>query len=357
MISCRPNLRLLLAISVLVPLMHEAYARTIMVDQRGGEGVQVSLQSAVDAAKPGDVISTVPGSGPYREGIRIKQSGEPEKPITLEGNGEVIDLGVDISQGPWSQEKGLWVLESPRIPPKTWGMNQRATAFYKGKPITFHDKADLPQPDYSVSLDEEGRLHFRFPEEMAPPFSGLMLPVKPTLSAVALVNASYWHIRGLHVLYAGNDGFNYHGEGKGIETTNCSALFCGDEGSSAHYKMEVTTRDSLFAFNGSGTGGVADVHESVTSYSNCISAYNRSYGYTLKNASGTLTNSLSAANGRPENNKVLPPTTTTLDNFEDWPAEPGILERIQAWHPDHPQLPYLLETVRALQAEGADFTY
>lgn len=319
--------------------------------------MQKSLQSAIDTAQPGDVISIVPGSGPYRDGIRIKQSGEPGNLITLEGNGEAIDLGVDISQGPWSQENGLWVLDSPRIPPKTWGMAQRATAFYKGKPITFHEKADTPQPDYSASLDEEGRLHFRFPEGMTPPFNGLMLPEKPALSAVALVNASYWHIKGLRVLYAGNDGFNYHGEGKGIETTNCSAVFCGDEGSSAHDKMEVSTRDSLFAFNGSGNSGVVDVHESVTSYNDCISVYNRGSGYTLKNASGSLMNCLSAANAKLEDDKVLPQKTTTLDNFENWPPEPGILERIRSWHPNHPQLPYLLETVQALQAEGADFIY
>ncbi len=347
-------------------------ADTIYVNQRIGnnawtgkseeafaeQGPVKSIQRSIELAKPGDTIVIVSGSGPYHEAIRIKgHPGEPEKPITIEGNDVVVDLGMDIANSQWSHENGLWVLDQPRIPPKTWGMGQRVTAFYKGRGIRFYTGKEDFREDFTASLDEEGRLHFQFPHGMKPPFTGLVLPQRPTDNALGFSDASYWILKNIHIRYAGNDGFNFHGHGKGMQVINCSAIFCGDEGISSHETMEVVTRDSLFALNGSGSGGVVDVHESETTYINCISAYNRGAGYVMRGGKHVLENCLSAANERLETDSVLSEKNTRIKNLETIPAGPDAIEAIKAWNADHPQLPRLLETIEELKAQDTELVF
>ena len=71
-------------------------------------------------------------------------------------------------------------------------------------------------------------------------------------------------IRNLTVKYAGNDGFNIHGDRRGIRLEKVRALSCADEGISAHETTEVQVIDSEIAWNGSVSGGVTDVNDAVS---------------------------------------------------------------------------------------------
>lgn len=64
-------------------------ARELRIDQRGGAEFK-TLAAAAAAARPGDTLVIAKGSGPYRETLRIRQSGEPDAPIVVEGNGETV---------------------------------------------------------------------------------------------------------------------------------------------------------------------------------------------------------------------------------------------------------------------------
>ncbi len=77
-------------------------------------------------------------------------------------------------------------------------------------------------------------------------------------------------IRNLTVKYAGNDGFNIHGDCRGIRLENVRALSNEDKGISAHETTEMEVLDSEIAWNGSISGGVTDVNDAVTTYRNCI---------------------------------------------------------------------------------------
>lgn len=360
-------MRVLLPLIIMFVACALASARTIHVNDATGsdewtgasdkpsanDGPLKTIQKAVDQAQPGDVISLAQGSGPYREEIMIKKvSGAPGDPITLDGNGCMVDVGVDVSEGPWELVGDRWVLNSDlRYDPHARGLNQRALANFRGLPM-YHDskKTSLTEAG-SVGVDEQGRLTFRFSENVKPPFKGLVVPKHYTICGVAIQGASYWYIKNLHARGAGNDGFNLHGRGEGIIIENCSAMFSGDEGISSHGTMNVEIRDCLFAFNASS---VTDIDRSVTSYSNCIAAFNDSPGFRLVGEGGsyTLENSLSAANRRAEVESDLPTWLVKVENLTTLPREPDVKEKIRAWNPGHPQMQVLFDTIDVLRDQG-----
>lgn len=346
-------------------------ARTIYVDDttgsdvwtgaqpkpEAGDGPVKTIQAAVNQVRPGDVIFLNPGSGPYREEVVIKRehSGTKEAPVTLEGNDCLIDVSTDISAGPWTREGDDWILESPRLaenaPPEKV-FRQRAIAFYKGRPVHVADKKVAGYRIATVTVDAGKRFRFRFADTAAsPPFTDLRLPQHPTICGVAFVSSFWWHINNLNVRGAGNDGFNLHGRGEGIVIRNSSAMFCGDEGASSHDAMQAEFHDCLFVFNASS---VVDINKSLTSYTNCISAFNGEPGFCMtgKNGKYTITDSLSAANRRAEAQSELPLETTTVTNLVKLPKGNGVLEKIRAWKPGHPQMKRLLATVEEVRAMG-----
>ncbi|MDA3873802.1 MAG: right-handed parallel beta-helix repeat-containing protein, partial [Kiritimatiellae bacterium] len=311
-----------------------AQARTIYVDRRTGnnewtgatetpadnDGPLKSPSIAVKLAKPGDIIHVVSGSGPYYGVIRPKQSGEPDKPITIDGNDNEFNLYPDDPQTLWSKlGNGAWLYgqmyrddaDSAKLAGKTLG-------HYKGRRLIYTDKTDSP-PLFSVTVHKDGRPIIHLPPEVRPPFHGLILNNVPTSSLVRITNVSHWHFKNMHVRGAGNDGFNWHGKGTGHVVENCTAMFCGDEGTSAHAEMEVTIRNSIFAFNGSSTGGVVDINQSKTSYVNCISAFNRDVGFRMREGGKhSLVDCLSAANERLEGPEELQ-EGSTVENFTQLP--------------------------------------
>jgi hypothetical protein len=359
-----PSLVFLFAFSAL------AVGRTIHVDAAAGndewtgasgkpsgqEGPLKTIQRAVDQAQPGDMIFLAPGSGPYREEVMIKKvSGMPGSPITLEGSGCTVDVGVDVSEGPWESDGDRWILNSDlRYDPHAKGLNQRALANFRGQPM-YHDskKTSLTEAG-SVGVDESGRLTFHFTENLKPPFRGLVVPRLYTICGVAIQGSSYWHIKNLHARGAGNDGFNLHGRGEGIVIENCSAMFSGDEGISSHDTIHAEVKDCLFAFNASS---VTDINRSVTSYANCIAAFNDSPGYRLVGEGGSyiLKDSLSAANRRVEVESDLPNWLVKVENLTTLPREPGVKEKIRAWNPQHPQMKVLFDMIETLSNQGKNW--
>ncbi|MEX2606846.1 MAG: right-handed parallel beta-helix repeat-containing protein [Kiritimatiellia bacterium] len=368
LLSHYTKLALLFAISALT-----SEARTIYVDQRignnewtgvtaepkDGDGPLSSPGVAVNRAKPGDVIFVVPDSGPYYGVIRPKQSGEPGKPITVEGNGNEFNLYPEDPQSGWNRlGGGAWLFKQmyreDANPEREAGKVQ---GFYKGKPLIYFYGPGTPPPLYSVTHHDDGRPVIHLPPEARPPFKDLVMVNHPSSSVVRMQNVSYWHFKNMHIRGAGNDGFNWHGEGKGHVIENCTAMFCGDEGSSAHGNMEVTVKNTIFAFNGSGTGGVVDIAESKTSYINCISAFNRDVGFRMREGGvHLLRDTLAAGNERLSGSEELLEKTTT-ENFVQYPDEPGVWEKIKAWNPDHPTLPVLEDVVEKLKASGSERTF
>jgi hypothetical protein len=88
-------------------------ARTITVDAKGGADFS-SIDSAMEAAAPGDVVSVAPGV--YREEVRVRRSGTEKNPIVVESavRGAAVVRGSEVWKNAWNPlENHPGVLSSP----------------------------------------------------------------------------------------------------------------------------------------------------------------------------------------------------------------------------------------------------
>ena len=227
----------------------------------------------------------------------LKRSGTPEKPEVFDGQGMLIDLGSRVSDHDWIMDGDLWTSQpgflksfghTPRIAGQTAGL------FIGEIPITIprDHEAEKGRPDMKskcyfppeklklgeMGYAKDGSLYFRWPKGCKPGkavgadrgrFKPIILPAKNGVNGVSIA-CSNIIIRNLTVKYAGNDGFNIHGDRRGIRLENVRALSCADEGISAHETTEMEVIDSEIAWNGSISGGVTDVNDAVSTYRNCI---------------------------------------------------------------------------------------
>ncbi len=92
--SCHPLL--ILTCSLLASFCPpSASAKTLTVNRQPTPGQYTTIQSAIDAASPGDVIKIQPGL--YRERLRLTHRGDPSAPLILEGEpGAILDGSADV---------------------------------------------------------------------------------------------------------------------------------------------------------------------------------------------------------------------------------------------------------------------
>jgi len=227
----------------------------------------------------------------------LKTGGTPDKPDVFDGQGMLIDLGTRVSDHDWIMDGDLWTSQpdflksfghTPRIAGQTAGL------FIGEIPITIprDHEAEKGRPDMKskcyfppeklkpgeMGYAKDGSLYFRWPKGCKPGkaiganrgrFKPIILPAKKGVNGVSIA-CSNIIIRNLTVKYAGNDGFNIHGDRRGIRLENVRALSSADEGISAHETTEMEVIDSEIAWNGSISGGITDVNDAMTTYRNCI---------------------------------------------------------------------------------------
>lgn len=249
----------------------------------------------------------------------LTNGGTKDKPAIFDGQGMVIDLGIDVSDHDWKQNGDLWT-STPRLlterglAPRIAG--QTAGLFIGEIPITIPRdlEAETRHPDRKsrcyfspdrlkpgqMGYADDGSIYFRWPKGVKPGksvgrdrgrFKPIILPPKAGTNCVSIA-CSHIVIRNLTVKHAGNDGFNIHGHREGIRLENVRALSNADEGISAHETVEMQVIGAEVAWNGSVSGGVADVNESVTSYRNCIVHNNAGAGFFFSGKSHVVTDAL-----------------------------------------------------------------
>ncbi len=239
----------------------------------------------------------------------LTEGGTPEEPAVFDGQGMLIDLGIDVSNHEWSKSGDLWtsqprLLASHSQEPRIAG--QTAGLFVDGIPITIPRdlEAEKQHPDRKsrcyyppdglqpgqMGYAEDGSLYFRWPKGV-PHNKPITLPPKAGTNCVSIA-CSHIIIRNITAMHAGNDGFNIHGHRKGIRLENVRALSNADEGISAHETVEMEVVGAEVAWNGSSAGGVADVNDSITSYCNCIVHDNAGAGFYFSGKSHAVTDTL-----------------------------------------------------------------
>ncbi len=314
------------------PGTHDAPFKTVakavaMVDGKGGE------------------INLTPEGGPYRDSIIFHKGGTPDNPIILDGHGSVVNLGLDVTAGPWTKTDEGYVLEGPvqpadllvradsrKIPadaPAGTRPVQENTRFYLATPVYINGLSvvsDHVQPStaprawhggYIVRYDDQGRLVIAFPKGLTPENSVVVLTGGANYMScgVQCMNANNVTIRNITSVFAPNDGFNCHGSCQNIRMEHITALFNGDQGISSHETCQVEVDDSEVAFNGTNDGSIEDVQQAVTTYRNLRVHQNRSLAFLFQQGHHILDRVVSWENGK--SNLPQPSEYTELTNCQD----------------------------------------
>ncbi|MCX6972620.1 MAG: hypothetical protein NTV93_21055 [Verrucomicrobia bacterium] len=241
-----------------------------------------TLTRAGESIAPSGTIHLVSSKTPFRECLELKVGGVEGQPLTVEGNGAVIDLGTDLADGPWEQLGEEWVLARD-VRPHTRTV-QTSPIFIDNTPIWVASEKDPKDaPVGSLRFLDNGRYVIKFPPGKSPRNSRVTLTSEENTPGVLFgANASHIIVRNLTARYVGNDGFNLHGAGQDIVLENVKALMCGDQGISSHDTGQMTVRGAEIAFCGSRAGGIADINQCTTSYSNVLMHHNRKGVLTLR---------------------------------------------------------------------------
>jgi len=227
---------------------------------------------------------------PLREGFRsttplvLRQGGTPENPAVYDGKGVVIDLGTDVTEHGWLKDGDLWSSAGRLLGREPIPAGQLAGLFLDELPLSLPRDlaAEAQHPERKtrcyvapgalkpgqMGYAADGSLYFRWPTNRVPEKTRLILPPREGISAVTIA-CSNIIVRNITAKHAANDGFNIHGAWTGIRLENVRALSNADEGISAHDDVQMEVDNAEVAWNGSASGGVADVDRCVTTYRNC----------------------------------------------------------------------------------------
>ncbi len=220
-----------------------------------------------------------------REPLVLREGGTPEEPAVFDGNGLVIDLGIDVTEEEWVKTGDVWTSKGPLRGREPVADTQRAGLFIDEVPLRIvrergatkdglvrYVPPDQLQPG-QMGWSEDGSIYFRWPGGKSQSAARVILPPDKLQSCVVIA-CSNLIVRNLTVMHAANDGFNIHGDRTGIRLENVKAFSNGDEGISAHETVQMDVIGAEIAWNGSSAGGVADVTESITTYRDCVLHHN-----------------------------------------------------------------------------------
>lgn len=213
--------------------------RTLRVDQRGGADY-TSLAAAAADCRPGDTISLVPGSGPYREPLEITASGRVDAPIVVEGNGELVTGFEPLTA--FRRDGEAYVCDIP--------VEYPYVLTYRGERLR-QDAVTGQFTDYAVLSADRQSI------SLLPGVSPEGWEVSSRVYVVKIWNVSHHVYRNLRASGAQNDAFNLHGTGKNLVFENIEGFHCLDEGFSAHDDIRCEIRKGSFHGNDNGIVNIA----------------------------------------------------------------------------------------------------
>jgi len=242
-----------------------------------------------------------------RTPLTLKDGGTAENPAVFDGKGMIIDLGIDVTAHDWEKQGEVWISHGPFDKHPPIEDVQLAALFIEEVPIRItRDRAaeqksgekgkvifmapEALQPG-QMGFKADGSLYFRWPDGKTPGTAKIYLPPVGLASCVNIA-CSYLTVKNITALHAANDGFNIHGDRVGIRLENVKAFSNGDEGISAHETVQMDVVNSEIAWNGSSAGGVADVNQSITTYTRCEVHHNLGAAFFLAGKSHRVTHYL-----------------------------------------------------------------
>ncbi len=228
------------------------------------------LKYALLKAKPGDTVYVLPSEKPIIDNVYVKDvHGTPEKPITIDGMNNIFVGAKPLDAKKWQMVKpGLFRKQV------TTGLNW-SSRFYlifdgkinrmgrvqkaSGGSKPYKKVEELAPGEWTVVVGEKvsakGPHHqykieyfVRLPEKATGlADSGVTEPINNKTDGVCLRGTTKnVIIRNMIMKNFYNDGFNIHGKVENAHFENIAAVFCGDDGISAHEACTISVKNGVF---------------------------------------------------------------------------------------------------------------
>lgn len=249
-------------------------------DARNGTDHPVrTIGRAIHLAQPGDTIHLQPTI--YRDWAAFfDKSGEPGRPITLDGHGATLDGCDPLDPKGW-HEVSPGLFRHDDLLPLTdaiidrwfflWnGRLNRMNRCSKGPSEPLKAPGDLQPEEWTFVKDPDrpartgyihGSFYLRLPDGQSLADAKIEVPVR-TAGVLIRGLASHLVIRNLTSTRPYNDGFNLS-DSRDIVLENIRAIDCGDDGISAHGDCRYTVNGLTSIGNATG---ICDTGSSETSY-------------------------------------------------------------------------------------------
>jgi Protein of unknown function (DUF1565) len=265
-------------------------AREIQVNPSTGtdsaDGISQPVKTIARGLKlvqAGDTVHLMPGT--YRESaVFNNRSGEPGKPIILDGHGAVLEGSEPLKASDWQEvAPGLFrndnLLRTDEAVLQRWffvfdGKMNHMGRTSKGASAALKMPEDLQvgewtflkNPSRAVAGSQQGFGSFYIKLEQGSKLEDAHIAA-PIRSAGVQFSGKNSHIivRNVTATHVYNDGVNVHGTTRDCRFENISSIDCGDDGFSAHEDAECEIDG--FTSIGNSTG-LCDTAESKTHYKN-----------------------------------------------------------------------------------------
>jgi hypothetical protein len=257
---------------LLMPSM--AAGATYYVDNRAGSDANdgatkntplATIARAVSLCETSDTIVLANTGIAYHEPIRLgRLGGTPQKPLVVEGNGAVLS-GLTPIEPKRCKEVGDGVYLFP-VEKRPYGYPFLVN---RGKRLVSANTLEALGPE-EFYWDQEHGIYFRPAPDT--PLASYDLSATLTVSGFSTAGASYVICRDLVCEHFSNDGFNMHGDCRGIYLENVVARHNGDDGISIHEAGGLVVRGAHVHHN---TYGIQDVNASRSFYNGVLAEHNR----------------------------------------------------------------------------------
>ncbi len=258
----------------LVLIQSAAFGATYYVDNRAGsddndgktqETALATIARAITLSKTSDTIVLTKTGIAYNEPILlVRRGGTPQEPFTIEGNGAVLSGLKTLAPEEWKKTgDDLYFFPLNQTP---YGQPYLANG---GKKLVKGSAAGALAPE-QFYWDREAGIHFKCAPEKTP--ASYDLGATLITSGFATSSASYIVCRNLVCEYFANDGFNMHGDCRGIYLENVVARYNGDDGISIHETGGLVVRGAHVHHN---TYGLQDVNAARSFYNGVLAEHNR----------------------------------------------------------------------------------
>ncbi|HOF18893.1 MAG TPA: hypothetical protein PK082_08280, partial [Phycisphaerae bacterium] len=220
-----------------------------LAPQAGPErsGPVKTIAKAVGLAQPGDTVHLTPRPTPYRDCVLLRErSGEPGKPITIDGHGVTITGADPLRPADWTDlGEGLYRSDTlyaalrgddsviQRVFFLFKGRMQRMGRTSKGAKAPFKKPEDLRPGEWTFQAGSNS-FYVRIAAGESLADAAIEIPYRANGVAIRGKKNEHLVLRNLTVTHFLNDGYNLHQHSKHVRFENIAAFECGDDGFSAH---------------------------------------------------------------------------------------------------------------------------